>query len=335
MYLCKLIMRKVANILICVVSLVVAGCTFSDGEGRRDNVDNVVARVDKKCLMRDDVARDMPAGLSGVDSITFVRMYVDNWVLNQLKMRRAEEVLSSYEAEIERLVEGYRQSLIMRQLDQYYVDGAIDVEITDKQLSAYYRANSASFKLDQNMVRGVIVKAPRTFRNTATLSTALKGVAKSDSTEEVAAIAEKHNLQMTDYTPQWVSYSDFLSNLPTERSRSYTDLLDKSGVQQMTSDDAIFHFIIIDVARKGSVAPLECVEGDIRRRLYAERRAEIVSGYEGELKREAVEAGRVSLKDTVLLNAMGYRSEDVSVDAEVREAAESIEEMEVDSVTME
>lgn len=330
MYLCKLIMRKVVNILVCVVALIASGCTFSDGDGRRDNVDNVVARVDRKCLMRDDVVRDMPAGLTGVDSATFVRMYVDNWVLNQLKMRRAEQVLSSYEDDIERLVEDYRQSLIMRQLDQYYIDNAIDVEITDKQLSAYYRANAASFKLDHNIVRGVIVKAPRTFRNTTTLSTALKGVVKSDNTEEVAAIVEKHNLLMTDLTPQWVSYSDFLSNLPTERSRSYADLLDKDGVQQMTSDDATFYFIIVDVVRKGSIAPLESVENDIRRRLYAERRAEIVGDYEAELKREAVEAGRVSLKDTVLLKAMRYRKEEITADTEVREATENIDEMDLE-----
>ncbi|MBQ8366306.1 MAG: hypothetical protein IJX40_01050 [Alistipes sp.] len=323
-------MRKVVNILVCVVALIASGCTFSDGDGRRDNVDNVVARVDRKCLMRDDVVRDMPAGLTGVDSATFVRMYVDNWVLNQLKMRRAEQVLSSYEDDIERLVEDYRQSLIMRQLDQYYIDNAIDVEITDKQLSAYYRANAASFKLDHNIVRGVIVKAPRTFRNTTTLSTALKGVVKSDNTEEVAAIVEKHNLLMTDLTPQWVSYSDFLSNLPTERSRSYADLLDKDGVQQMTSDDATFYFIIVDVVRKGSIAPLESVENDIRRRLYAERRAEIVGDYEAELKREAVEAGRVSLKDTVLLKAMRYRKEEITADTEVREATENIDEMDLE-----
>ena len=329
MYLCKLIMRKVVYILVWVFALTALGCSTEGGDSRGDSVDNVVARVDKHVLMREDVARAMPAGLVGVDSATFVRMYVDNWVLSRLKMRRAEEVLSSYEKDIERLVEDYRESLIMRQLDQYYIDNSIDVEITDKQLSAYYRANSASFKLDHNMVRGVIVKAPRTFRNTSTLSTALKGVQKSGSTEEVAALVEKHKLQLTDHIPRWVSYSDFLSNLPTERSRSYVDLLDKSGVQQMTTDDALFYFIIVDVARKGSVAPLECVEGDIRRRLYAERRSEIVGGYEADLKREAVEAGRVMVKDTVLLNAMSYRPDTTNTDAVVREATEHIDEPEV------
>lgn len=322
-------MRKFVYILLGLFAMVAAGCSFTEGEGAQDEGADVVAKVDNKSLMREDVVRDMPAGLTGVDSVTFVRMYIDNWVLNQLKMRRAEQVLSSYEQEIERLVEGYRQSLVMRQLDQYYVDRAIDVEITDKQLAAYYRANAASFKLDHDKVRGVVVKAPRSFRNTTTLSTALKGVAKRGDISEVAAIAEKHNLQLVDQSPSWVSYSDFLSNLPTERSRSYAALLDKSGVQLMTTDDATFYFIIVDVARKGSVAPLECVEEDIRRRLYAERRAEIVADYEAALKREAVEAGRVTMADSVLLSSMSYSPEQIAESAEVREAEENIEELEI------
>ena len=306
MYLCKLIMRKQIKTYLFVVAALLSSCTSghiaNDGFGEAE----VVAKVDDHTLLRMDIARDMPSGLTGVDSVTFSRMYIENWVLGRLKMRRAEEVLSSYEKDIERLVEGYRQSLIMRQLDQYYIDSNIDVEITDKQLASYYRSNAASFKLDHNKVRGVVVKAPRSFRNTTTLSTALKGVAKSGDMTELRALAEKHNLLLSDYLYEWVSYSDYLSNLPTERSRSYADLLAKSGVQQMKSDDALFYFIITEVARKGEVAPLECVEEDIRRRLYAERRAAIVGKYEDELKREAVNAGRVEMVDSTLLRSMGY-----------------------------
>ena len=105
-------MRKVVYILVWVFALTALGCSTEGGDSRGDSVDNVVARVDKHVLMREDVARAMPAGLVGVDSATFVRMYVDNWVLSRLKMRRAEEVLSSYEKDIERLVEDYRESLI-------------------------------------------------------------------------------------------------------------------------------------------------------------------------------------------------------------------------------
>ncbi|MBQ8205158.1 MAG: hypothetical protein IJZ78_04980 [Alistipes sp.] len=329
-------MQKLIQILSIAVVALATACSSGVGFTGDDNEVDVVAQVDGSVLLRSDIARDMPSGLTGVDSITFSRMYIENWVLSRLKMRRAEEVLSSYERDIERLVEGYRQSLIMRQLDQYYVDSSIDLEITDKQLASYYRANAASFKLDHHMVRGVVVKTPRSFRNTTTLTTALKSVAKSGSAEEVRALAEKHNLQLTDYTGQWASYSDFLSSLPTVRSSSYNDLLGRSGVQQMSSDDANFYFIIVDVARKGETAPMECVEDDIRRRIYAERRAEIVGRYEAELKREAVTAGRVNVADSLLLSSMGYSPEEVETKSEMPAVDEIIvEEVIADEVVAE
>ena len=321
-------MNRGLHILTALIASAMAACIPYNEQANKNSQEEVVATVDNNTLLRSDIVRDMPQGLTDTDSITFSRMYIDNWVLNKLKMSRAEEVLSSYEKDIERLVEGYRQSLIMRQLDQYYIDRDLDTEITDKQLTSYYRANSASFKLDHNKVQGVVVKTPRSFRNASTLSTALKRVAKSGEIEELMALAEKHNLQVTDYSKVWVSYSDFLSNLPTVRTRSYNDLLSKSDVQQMTSDDANFYFIIVDVARKGEVAPLECVKEDIRRRLYAERRANIVGEYEAELKREATLSGRVTTIDSVLMKSMSYTPENTTTQ-NVEEATEEIIEEEI------
>ena len=311
--------------------LVMLTTACSEGEKKSDSKldDSVIAVVDGVQLRIEDVMRDMPIGITATDSTTFMRMYVENWVLNRLKMKRAEEVLSSSE-DIERLVEGYRQSLIMRQLDQYYIDKMLDVEITDKQISAYYRAHSAAFKLDHNVVQGVVVKVPKTFRNITTLTTAIKNSAKAEDWTELEALAEKHSLSVTNMTAQWVSYSDFLSNLPTERSRTYNDLISKSTVQQMSSDDALFYFIITDRALKGELAPIASVESDIRRRLYAERRDEVVKEYEAELKRKSVEEGRIMLRDEALLKSMSYNPSDVEpTAAPVRDAEEHIEEEDV------
>lgn len=306
--------------------MLTTACTEGDTKSTSQLDDDVIAVVDGKALRINDVKRDMPTGITEADSITFMRMYVENWVLNQLKMKRAEEVLSTSD-DIERLVEGYRQSLMMRQLDQYYIDKRLDTEITDKQIAAYYRANSAAFRLDHNVVKGVVVKVPKTFRNTTTLTTAIKNSAKAEDWAELDALAEKHSLNVANMTAQWVSYSDFLSNLPTERTRSYNDLITKTTVQQMTSDDAIFHFIITDRALKGEIAPMESVESDIRRRLYAERRAEVVAEYEAELKRQSVEEGRVMVRDEALLKSMSYTPA-VTEEITIRDAEETIAEEE-------
>ena len=322
-------MRKLNYILCTILATVALSCTMSDNDDNKQYDEDVIAAVDGVELRIADVMRDMPEGITGTDSATFVRMYVDNWVLNRLKMKRAEEVLTSSE-DIERLVEGYRQSLMMRQLDQYYIDKMLDVEITDKQISAYYRAHSAAFKLDHNVVQGVVVKVPKTFRNITTLTTAIKNSAKAEDWAELEALAEKHSLSVTNMTAQWVSYSDFLSNLPTERSRTYNDLISKSTVQQMSSDDALFYFIITDRALKGELAPIASVESDIRRRLYAERRDEVVKEYEAELKRKSVEEGRIMLRDEALLKSMSYNPADVEpTAAPVRDAEEHIEEEDV------
>ena len=319
-------MRKLLYILSSMLMMLTTACTEGDTKSTSQLDDDVIAVVDGKALRINDVKRDMPTGITEADSTTFMRMYVENWVLNQLKMKRAEEVLSTSD-DIERLVEGYRQSLMMRQLDQYYIDKTLDTEITDKQIAAYYRANSAAFRLDHNVVKGVVVKVPKTFRNTTTLTTAMKNSVKAEDWAELDALAEKHSLSVANMTSQWVSYSDFLSNLPTERTRSYNDLITKTTVQQMTSDDAIFHFIITDRALKGEIAPMESVESDIRRRLYAERRAEVVAEYEAELKRQSVEQGRVIVRDEALLKSMSYTPA-VTEEITIRDAEETIAEEE-------
>jgi hypothetical protein len=94
-------------------------------------------------------------------------------------------------------------------------------------------------------------------------------------------------------TDKWYTFSDFLGCLPTVRTNSYDHLLSNTSAQVMHSDGVTFHFIFTDVVRKGSAEPLELVEEDIQRRLYAERRADIVSDYEDDLRRSALSDERI------------------------------------------
>ena len=146
---------------------------------------------------------------------------------------------------------------------------------------------------------------------------------------ELGAFVEKHSLQITDLSSSWVTYSDFLSYLPTVRTRSYDNLLQRGSVQSMTSEDIVFYFVITDIARKGSVAPLESVEDDIRRMLYSERRSEIVNCYEQELKYEGVESGRVKIEDEVLLQSIGCRPQIKSAEISVGEVSDEVQEEDV------
>lgn len=320
-------MRKTVVIVCALCAALGMGCR---GDARPDRPADVIASVDSEYLTLEAMMSDMPAGLSSLDSLTFARLYVDNWIMKQLKMRQASEVLSSSEEDIERLVEGYRQSLVMRKLDQYYIDSRIDPDVTKAQIAAYYRSHGDTFKLDHNLVKGVIVKVPQGYRNMSKLVDAVRACHNSpERVTELAALCEKNSLQLVDMTSSWVGFSDFLSNLPTVRSRSYDDLLTRGGVQQMTASGQVFCFMIDAVAAEGSTAPLERVESDIRRILYAQRRAAIVSDYEEQLRSDALRDGRIGIFDPASgrVEVVPARAEvDTAAEVEVEAAAETVPE---------
>jgi len=53
-----------------------------------------------------------------------MRKYIDRWVVKQLKLKEAEVLFSSSADDIDRMVEEYRQALLIRKLDQYRACGA-------------------------------------------------------------------------------------------------------------------------------------------------------------------------------------------------------------------
>ena len=317
-------MKKIVNIVLLIATIGVVACSSGDSFISRNRYNRVIASVDDNELLLKDIVADMPEGLTGTDSITFAKMYIDNWVLKHLKLSRAEEVLSSQD-NIDRLVEGYRQSLIMRQLDQYYVDQELDTEITEEQIKSHYRLHSKQFTLDHNKVRGIVVRIPKEFRNTSALSQALSKVHK-EGTHEISAFAEKHDLQVNDLTNEWVTFSDFLSYLPTVRTRNYDMLLSEGKVQSMQADDVIFYFTITKIAHKGKVAPIESVTEDIRRLIYAERRSEIIKRYENELRYKAMSDERIEIDNEEMMEALSSRPNINDTGFVVEEATEIIKE---------
>ena len=67
------------------------------------------------------------------------------------------------------MVEEYRQALLIRKLDQHYVDRSIDTVFTDEEITAYYNAHKADFRLDRPIVRGRIVRLGLHYRQASKL----------------------------------------------------------------------------------------------------------------------------------------------------------------------
>ena len=250
-----------AKIAVAAGVLLLAGCRELP---RYFAGDTTIARAGGKDLRLGDVRSVVPQGLSGDDSAAFMKVYIDRWVLKQLKLQEAETLFSSSAGDIDKMVEEYRQALL------------------------------ADFKLDRTIVKGRIVRFGEGYRQAAKLKT-LMGARSEAQQQDFRDICEKNDFTVDDFRDQWIDFPEFLSYLPTLRSQSYDSVLATAAVQEMRDSHAHYYFQIDAVLREGEPIPLERLRGTIRRILFNQRKGEIIRAHEEELCARASEMGEVKI----------------------------------------
>ena len=259
---------------------------------------NTIARVGTNELNINEIQKATPAGLTGADSASFTKLYIDKWLVRQLKLEEAERLFSSSEDDIERLVEDYRQSLLMRKVDQYYIDEQLSEDFTDKDIADYYNSHKANFTLDRTLVKGRILRFDTDYRQRSKLKEQMKKSSTSASAnKQFTDICDKNNFLLIDNRTDWMNMSEFLAHLPVVHTQDYSDMLNALGIQEMKDANARYYYEITSVCRKGNVAPLEIVSDNIRRILITQRRSEIIKNFEQRMITEAFDKGHARLYD--------------------------------------
>ena len=279
------------KIAVVAATLFLAGCQELPGYFASDTT---LARAGGSELKMRDVESVVPKGVTGEDSAAFMKVYVDRWVRKQLKLQEAEILFSASADDIDKMVEEYRQALLIRKLDQHYVDRSIDTTFTENEIAAYYNAHKADFRLDRTLVKGRIVQFGEGYRQARKLKE-LMGAKSAAQQQDFRDICEKNDFTVTDFREQWVDFPEFLSFLPTLRSQNYDSVLSSNAVQAMRDSHSYYYFQIEAVRREGEPIPLERLRGTIRRILFNQRKGEIIRAHEEELCARAAEMGEVKI----------------------------------------
>lgn len=300
LYICGLIMRIWNYISVFVVLLLATSCREASTLFGYDTV----VRVGRNTLSSADIAAAVPKGLSGADSVNYVDSYIDKWIIRQLKLQEAELIFSSSEGDIDRMVEDYRQSLLIRKIEQYYLDKDVDLQITDADIEAYYNSHKGDFRLTSAVVKGYIVSFPEKFRRKEWLLQMMRSAKdeSGDKFKEFEQVCLKNNFRMVKYE-EWVDFSDYLANLPLLRSANHDKRLSERGVQQIHYDATCYAFRITDVLSAGEPMPLFMAKDKIVSILTKRRQGEIIRQNEERIRQNADNNGVVKIyRDSLNIN---------------------------------
>ena len=280
------------NITLIAGVLLLAGCRELP---RYFVSDTTLAEVGNRKLRVRDVESSVPQGFAGDDSVAFVRAFVDRWVRKQLKLQEAEVLFSASEHDIDRQVEEYRQSLLIRKLEQQYVDRSIDTSFSERELAAYYQTHMSDFKLDRPVVKGIIIQMREGDRQAAKLKSLMRETGEAQQ-QALRDICEKNNLTVTDFRTNWVDFKEFLNYLPALQSQNHRSMLNAAAkVQEMRDNQSHYFFRIDEVLREGDPIPLERLRPTIRRILFNQRQGEVIRRHEEELLQRGLDENKVRL----------------------------------------
>ena len=255
--------------------------------------DEMVARVGTTYLYRSELASAMPSGIAAQDSVNYAQAYISKWIVGQLKHQEAEKLFSQSESDIDRLVEEYRRSLLVHRLDKHFLEAEPCGEITAKDIAAYYNAHKSDFRITHPMVKGEIFAMDEKFRRREQMLKWFDS-SKREHREDFMELCRKNNLLHLQFD-EWVSFSDFLSNLPLLRTARHEGMLSNRKVQKILHNKTYYYYRIKSVLNVGDAMPLDMVKENIRQILISRHRADVIHRQEEMIMKTALSSGHAKV----------------------------------------
>lgn len=282
--------RFMKIVLLVSCALLIAGCERIVPKTKPDN-GKEVARVGNAVLYDSSIKDIYPTGVNKTDSLKILVAYVDSWVKRQIKLQEAERLLTGVGVDIEAKVADYRNSLLTRSLDQYYVENRLDTLILTSEIEEYYNQHRADFLMDRPIVKGRVARVPNTFRQQEQLKTLMSSQAE-DKQQDFLDMCAKNNLEVITFG-EWTDFRQLLGNVPAMSGRNYDYMLPVRKVQELSDADNKYFIEITASVKKGEQAPLEWVEHLVRRIIITGRSNEIIRESEESLYNAAMKSSKV------------------------------------------
>ena len=244
-----------------------------------------LARVYDKYLYMSDLKGVVPAGISGTDSASLVKDFVEKWIRNQLLLNKAEINLTDEEKNVEQQMESYRSSLLIYAYQQGYLQQNLDTVVTDAEIEAYYNDNQSNFLLGEPLMKGTFIKLPAN----APEIYKLRQWYRADDPESIKNLegyCYEHADVYDHFNEGWVNLNEVLRMMP-QGGGVYEQTLKYRKYLEVRDNNYYYFLNVKELAPEGTVSPFELVKEDIHYIILNKRKVKLISELENNIYSDA------------------------------------------------
>lgn len=283
-------MKQVAILLHTMIMVACAAFVMSCQEEIMHRGRTPLVSVGKEFLYVEDVERFYSANPPAADSARYVDEFINRWIEEALFYNVALRNVPSSD-KIDRLVEGYRRSLVLNLYQDGLVEQHLRNDIIDEEVQAFYKANSQMFEVEEPIMMGIFLRVKKGAPKLSSLRKWYKSRAIEDL-EKLDKYSLADDAQYEYFAETWQRVSDIAAKTPITE----TDLLQRlsrSAAIELNDKEYIYFISADSLIDKGGLKPVELVEGDIRNLLANTKKVSFIKEKKRALFDEAKEKGAI------------------------------------------
>ena len=275
---------------LCAGSVLLSGCSALAKKQQA----GAAVEVNGQYLYRSTLD-SLTMGMSSEDSLRITQQYVSQWAKDILLYDAAKQRPNK---EIEQLVEDYRRTLYVHAYEEYLADRYMGKGISDSTTLEIYQKMPDRFRLDESIVKGLLVVVPSDAANVEKLRKWMSDVKskQSDETSKVMDNIEKYAYQNASgyelFTDKWLTATSLLTQMPIERSELESRL---KSTNQIEISDTIKTYIlqVTEKHLRGEQMPLEYARPEIEKIVLSSRQVEFLRKERERMYNEALQSGKI------------------------------------------
>lgn len=232
-----------------------------------------LARVGENYLFPSDLEKFGVSDLN--DSTGQIKEVVDEWIVRQLMLSKAEQQLSNTNA-IDIKVADYRASLLMHEYTTALLNKSV-IEASEEEVKAYFESHKENFLLEESVFRMEYVLLPSEVQQVNSIKSDLD---KGEVPNFILEICADSKSTCALDLPFWCSKEFAKDNLQI----SPYDLYVTSKFRRKTQENGdVLLYRISEIRNKGDVQPLSNVQELITHIVVNKKKKEVLADIENKI----------------------------------------------------
>lgn len=233
------------------IILALAGCHRS--VKKSETPDDVLVWAGDSALTVSSVLRNIPSGLSEVDSIELFNSIVESWVEDMVLDRVAAANLSNPE-KIEEMTRAYRNHLIVESYLREMGENAAS-KVNKDEIERYYNAHKDEMILEAPLIKGIYLRVPQ---DDSMMSDLRKWMSdgSADAVDKIENNGLRQATQYDYFNDRWVAWNEIAGLIPY-RFYDADAFLSSNKNFETTYNGSVYMLRILDYIPSGNPMPRE------------------------------------------------------------------------------